>query len=64
MPIPVIVTVWLPLAATAPLQFPVAVQPVASIVDHASVVEPPTGTAAAVRDITGTMNAVSAWTNP
>jgi hypothetical protein len=64
VPMPVIVTVWLPLTGTAPVQLPDAVQPVASIVDQVSVVEPPTGTAGAVSDITGTMNDVSAWTKP
>ena len=59
-----IVTVWVPLVDTEPLQPPEAVQLVASIVDQVSVVEPPMGTAGALRDITGTTNAVSAWTKP
>jgi hypothetical protein len=61
-----IVTVWLPLAARAPVQsaVPEAVQLLASMEFHVSVAVPPTATAVALRVIVGTTAAVSACMNP
>src|ERR1700722_1439572 len=61
-----IVTVWLPLGACTPLQsaVPEAVQLLAPMEGHVSVVVPPKATALAARVIVGTTNAVSACMNP
>jgi hypothetical protein len=54
------VTVWVPLAAKAPLQAPDAVHDVALIVDHVRVVEPRSATVGAASDMAGTASAVVA----
>ncbi len=58
------VTIWLPLAATAPLQLPLAVQLVAFTETQDSVVDPPMGTDGLPKVSTGTTTAASAWMNP
>ena len=61
-----IVTVWLPLAGRAPFQsaVPEAMQLLASMDVHVSVVVPPTATALVPRVIVGTTSAASACMNP
>jgi hypothetical protein len=58
------VTGWLPLAAVAPFQLPLAVQPVAYNEYHVSVVDPPIDTVVLAKFNTGTTTAKLAWTNP
>ncbi len=60
----VIVTIWLPLGASAPLQLPLAVQLVAFTETQDSVVDPPIGTVELPKVSTGTTTATLAWMNP